>query len=372
MRATEAIARQLSSLGVDHYFVVTGGAIAPLVDEVARRRRCEDGNNSNNNDDDDVVVVVAFQHEQAAVMAAEGYYRESGGKKLAAVLVTSGPGVQNTFNGLCGCYYDSVPVLLVCGNVNTSESLDSLNSSNNNKSPRQRGFQEMPVVGAYSQFSVYSKRVCSGRDRTAAGLCRVFAEAVHAATTPRFGPAVVDLPVNVQMDDVGGDDELPDLILQLPAKRPHPIPSSEGDDPAVIDESKLREALELLSAAERPLFLFGAGVRAAGAVEEVDRLVGHFQIPFLLSWGAKDLFHHDHPLNMGSHGVYGSRAANLAVQNCDFLFVLGSRLDSRQTGGRTDLFSGASKKVVVDVDEGEVNKLGQIGIKIALPIVAEL
>ena len=338
MKATEVIVKRLLALGVDHFFLITGGAIAPLVDAISNETNA---------------TMLAFQHEQAAIMAAEGYWRESG--KMAAVIVTSGPGVQNTFNGLCGCFYDTVPVLLICGQVNTVESLDSLVSK-----PRQRGFQEMPVVECFSHFCVYTKKIASEHDRTALGLCEALSAAVKAATTPRFGPAVIDLPVNIQMSDVGA-------IPPLPSKR------VAHEDPSIAFEpKKLMEARDLLLAAQRPLFLFGAGVRAARAVSEIKQLVRQLNIPFLLSWGAKDLFPHDDALNIGSPGVYGSRAANIAVQNCDILFIIGSRLDSRQTGGRLDLFSQASKKIMVDIDADEIGKLGESGIPIALSFVCEL
>jgi acetolactate synthase-1/2/3 large subunit len=128
----------------------------------------------------------------------------------------------------------------------------------------------------------------------------------------------------------------------------------------------------MFEASSRPLILFGAGVRSSGSHRLAHDLVDALNVPYVLSWGAKDLFEDKHPLNCGSHGVYGSRAANLAVQNCDFMLILGSRLDTRQTGGSLPCFAPSAKKVMVDLDSEEIGKLVEKGCKIDLPIITEL
>jgi acetolactate synthase I/II/III large subunit len=133
----ESLIDQLAEHNIDTYFLVTGGAIAPFVDAVGQSSR---------------VKYYCFQHEQAAAMAAEGYYRASG--KIGAVLVTSGPGAQNLINGICGCWFDSIPCLFITGQVNVKESLDSIKSR-----PRQLGFQEMPVVSMVSECTKFSTKL---------------------------------------------------------------------------------------------------------------------------------------------------------------------------------------------------------------------
>lgn len=341
MKGCDVILDLLLARGIDTFFVITGGAIVPLIDAIGRKEL------------QGSAKMVAFQHEQGAAFAAEGYWRETG--RLPAVVVTSGPGIQNVLNGLCGCYYDSIPMLVISGQVNTAESLDAISSK-----PRQRGFQEMPVVDSFGHFCKYAKKLKYVHDLFGHEIFEVFSSAIKAATTPRFGPSLIDLPVNIQMCDVD-----PSFVLP-PAERNMitgyaPVPSHVHD-----------ELLQMLEAASRPLIIFGAGFRASGSEHLGGALVQRLAVPFCLSWGAKDLFDEEHHLNCGSHGVYGSRSANLAVQNCDLLIVLGSRLDTRQTGGNLSLFAPTAKKVVVDCDSDEVGKLVEKGCTIQLPVIAEL
>ena len=342
MKGCDVIVDLLISLGVDTYFVLTGGAIVPFIDAVGRR----------NNE----TTLVAFQHEQAAAMAAEGYWRESG--RLPAVLVTSGPGIQNVLNALCGCFYDSVPLLVISGQVNTSESLDAISSR-----PRQRGFQEMPVVESFGHFCKYAKKIKYVHDLFGHEIFDVFTTAYEAATTPRFGPVLIDLPVNIQMCEVFTELE-------------RPVPFNQKD---VLKkrvnshaQAKCEKVLDLLLSAARPLVVFGAGVRASGSRDLAHEFIDQFKIPFCTSWGAKDLFDDANSNNCGCIGVYGSRAANFAVQNCDVLWILGSRLDTRQTGGNLARFAATAKKVMVDIDSEEIGKLVEKGCQIHFPIVLEL
>ena len=322
MLACDLIVDILLKRGIDAFFVITGGAIVPLIDALGRRQGA------------DSFKMIPFQHEQAAAMAAEGYWRETG--RLAAVIVTSGPGIQNVLNGLCGCFYDSIPMLVVSGQVNTSESLDSISSC-----PRQRGFQEMPVVESFKHFCVYAKKLMYVNDLSGREIFDSFNSAITAATTPRFGPALIDLPVNIQMAEIPSTTTDTFHTTNLVSFKP-PAPSSDSE--VCLIEIIFPRLLEMLSAAERPLIIFGAGVRASSSCHLARTLVEQLDVPFCLTSAAKDLFEDTHHLNCGSHGVYGSRAANIVVQNCDVLFILGSRLDTRQTGGSLPKFAQLQRK----------------------------
>ena len=308
MKVTDYIIDLLIKSGIDTFFAVTGGAIVPLIDAVSKRD----------------VQLVFFQHEQSAAMACEGVFRETG--KIAAVLVTSGPGIQNTMNGICGCWYDSIPALFISGQVNTSESLHTIKSR-----PRQRGFQEMPVIESLGHFTVFSKRV---ENNTIQHITDVFTSALQKIKSGRFGPAIIDFPVNIQMSSL----------------------------------YNISDIVKTISESKQPLVLYGMGIRHSKS----EHLVKKLKLPFVTSWAAKDLFPHDDEFNNGCIGVYGSRAANFAIQNCDCLVILGSRLDTRQTGGCLQTFSTQSKKIMVDIDEHEINKLIESGITIELPIVCDL
>jgi acetolactate synthase I/II/III large subunit len=311
---------QLADNGIDTYFLVTGGAIAPFVDAVGLSKRAK---------------YYCFQHEQAAAMAAEGYWRASG--KVAAVLVTSGPGAQNLINGICGCWFDSIPCLFVTGQVNMKESLDSIASR-----PRQLGFQEMPVVSMVSDCTKFSTKITSA-DQVA----DVFSRALSAMLNGRQGPAVIDLPVNVQMDPTP-----PHFQLKIVKD-----PLGEISVPDTVSE--------MIRNAKRPLVVIGNGARGCNLSEWLN-------VPFVTSWAAIDMVPHDHPMRVGSHGVYGERVANYAIQNADLLVILGSRMDTRQTGGNLALFSHKSKRIMVDIDVQEISKLGERGFHVDVPLVGSV
>jgi len=308
--------------GIDTYFVITGGAIVPFINSISKNPK---------------VKYYCFQHEQSAAMAAEGYYRSCG--KIAAVCVTSGPGVQNILNGVCGCWYDSVPAFFISGQVNTTEDLTNFVSK-----PRQTGFQEMPVADMFmgvTKKSIHVPQVSQIRD--------ILSDLLITVKTPRYGPVLMDLPVNIQMSSVVGF--CPSTVTSFKYNQKHTYDISR-----YIEVSK------------RPLIVFGHGVKLAGAEKEALDFVQKSGIPFLVSWGAFDICGTDHPLRMGSPGVYGDRYANFAIQNADLIISIGSRLDSRQIGGNASLFSRHSKKIMVDVDNHEITKMGEKGIGIDFKI----
>ena len=302
MKVSEYIINFLIKNDMTTVFAVTGGAIAPLIDAASKKIR-----------------VIFFQHEQAAAMACEGFFRETG--KIGVVMVTSGPGIQNAYNGICGCWYDGIPAIFISGQVSMSESLDKLKSK-----PRQKGFQEMPVTESIGPFTKFCKKIT---DTNLKHITDIFSNAVAQMINGRPGPVLIDFPVNIQMSTI----------------------------------HNITEIVQTISESKKPLVVYGMGMRYA----ESDRL----NIPFVTSWAAKDLFPHDDPFNIGSIGIYGAREANFAVQNCDCLIILGSRLDTRQTG-YTRKFSNQSKKIMVDIDENEIEKLNESGIQIDFSIVSDL
>jgi acetolactate synthase-1/2/3 large subunit len=318
MNICDYIIETLYLNGIDTYFVITGGAIVPFINAIARNPK---------------VKYYCFQHEQSAAMAAEGYYRSCG--KIAGVCVTSGPGVQNILNGVCGCWYDSVPAFFISGQVNTAEDLSNFVSK-----PRQTGFQEMPVADMFRDVTKESLHVPD-----VLKVKHTLTRLIQTMKTPRYGPVLMDLPVNIQMSSLEGLQ--PSTILSTKSHQKHIYDISK-----YVQESK------------RPLVIFGHGVKLAGATKEALEFVEKSGLPFLVSWGAFDICGTDHPLRLGSPGVYGDRYANYAIQNADLLISIGSRLDSRQIGGNASLFSKHSKKIMVDIDDHEITKMGEKGINI--------
>ena len=324
MNTCDYIIETLYLNGIDTYFVITGGAIVPFINAIARNPK---------------VKYYCFQHEQSAAMAAEGYYRSSG--KTAGVVVTSGPGVQNILNGVCGCWYDSVPAFFISGQVNTKEDLSNFKSK-----PRQTGFQEMPVAKMFEDVTKKSLHVPE-----LSQLEGVLKELLTEIKTPRYGPVLMDLPVNLQMSTI--EDVNINLVTHSRLVTPQ------------YDISKY------IHNSQRPVIIFGHGVKLAGAEKEAIEFAEKTKIPFLVSWGAFDICGTDHPLRIGSPGVYGDRVANYAIQNADLIISIGSRLDSRQIGGSGPMFSVHSKKIMVDVDIHEINKMSEKNVPIDLGIVSD-
>jgi acetolactate synthase-1/2/3 large subunit len=324
MNTCDYIIETLYLNGIDTYFVITGGAIVPFINAIARNPK---------------VKYYCFQHEQSAAMAAEGYYRASG--KTAGVVVTSGPGVQNILNGVCGCWYDSIPAFFISGQVNTKEDLSNFKSN-----PRQTGFQEMPVAKMFEDVTKKSLHVPE-----LSQLEGVLKELLTELKTPRYGPVLMDLPVNLQMSSI----ENVNINLITHSRRVTPQ----------------YDISEYLYKSKRPVVVFGHGVKLAGAEKEAMMFIEKTGIPFLVSWGAFDLCASDHPLRIGSPGVYGDRVANYAIQNADLIISIGSRLDSRQIGGSGPMFSPHSKKIMVDIDIEEINKMPEKGVEIDLGIVSD-
>jgi len=314
---------------IDTFFLVTGGAIVPTIDYIGQHPK---------------VKYYCFQHEQAAAMAAEGYYRTT--DKIGAVLTTSGPGAQNLLNGVCGCWYESIPCIFITGQVSTYESSDSIDTN-----PRQLGFQETPIVDSFKGFTKFAAKVTKKENTET-----IVKSAIKACKTGRFGPCLIDFPVDIQTTNSMWDTFTIEKITH--------------DKVVDIDlDDKVSVLGDMLNKSKRPLILLGHGVRLSNSAEKAKQLIERLNIPFVVSWGGFDLIDHSHERFIGDLGVYGRRGANFAVQNCDLLISIGSRLDTRQTGGNLKTFARDAKKVMVDIDFNELYK-GR-GLNIDLPIQSD-
>jgi len=311
---------------IDTFFLVTGGAIVPTIDYIGQHPKAK---------------YYCFQHEQAAAMAAEGYFRTT--DKIGAVLTTSGPGAQNLLNGVCGCWYESIPCIFITGQVSTYESNDCIDAN-----PRQLGFQETPIVESFSPFTKFSAKIVNKKDTES-----IIKSAIKNCKEGRFGPCLIDFPVDIQT-----------------SSSTFTIEKITNDKVVDIDLCKKISVLEdMLHTSKRPLILLGHGVRLSGAINKAKKLINRSNIPFVVSWGGFDLIDHSHKRFIGDIGVYGKRGANFAIQNCDLLISIGSRLDTRQTGGDLSKFAREAKKVMVDIDFNELYK-GR-GLNINLPIQSD-
>lgn len=326
MNTCDFVIETLYKNNIDTYFVLSGGSIVPFIDAIAKNSK---------------VKYFCFQHEQSAAMAAEGYFRSCG--KIAAVCVTSGPGVQNILNGVCGCWYDSIPAFFITGQVNTVDDLTNFKCT-----PRQGGFQEMPVVDMFKHVTKQSLHVPNVNT-----ISSILEQLITTVKTHRYGPVLMDFPVNIQMSTMC------DNITQFVYRKPD-----------VVDTTY--DLSSYIECSQRPLIIFGHGIQLAKVEEKAILFAEKANIPFVVSWGAFDMCSTEHYLRVGSLGVYGDRHANFAVQNADLLIIMGSRMDNRQTGGHISGFSQYSKKIMIDIDAHEIEKMNEKGIHIDYKICTNL
>lgn len=326
MKLSDYVVDFIVKQDVTHIFEMIGGAIAHLVDSTYHRKD---------------INCVSIHHEQAGAFAAEGYARMNG--KLGVALATSGPGALNLLTGIGSCYFDSVPCLFITGQVNTYE-------YKFNRPLRQLGFQETDIVNIAKPLTKYAELITDPQS-----IRYHLEKAVCLAQTGRPGPVLLDIPMNIQRAEID-PNKLESFFKSSEYK--------ENNHPITWDTNTINQILLLISKAERPLVLVGGGIRTAGGTEEFLKFIEKTKIPVVSSLMGLDAIPHDHPSYFGLIGSYGNRYSNLALANCDFLLILGSRLDTRQTGTRPDTFSRQSKKVHVDIDNNELN--AKIKVDIAL------
>jgi acetolactate synthase-1/2/3 large subunit len=318
IRLADYVMRSLADWGVRHIFLVTGGGAMHLNDALGREDR---------------LAYICHHHEQAAAMAAEGYARVSG--KPGIVSVTAGPGGVNALNGVFGAWTDSVPMLVISGQVKRETCMASLEISG----LRQLGDQEVDIVRMAAGITKYAVMVNDPKT------IRYHLErAFHLAQSGRPGPCWLDIPIDVQAS----------LIDES---------SLEGYDPGEDDlrwdaaqvSAECRQVIDRIQASARPVILAGTGVRAAGALEEFERVIHLLGIPVTTAW-THDLIPSDDELFCGRPGTIGERAGNFTVQNSDTLLVLGSRLNIRQVSYNWKAFARDAYKIQVDIDAAELQK----------------
>ena len=328
MKLSDYVAEFLANQGVKEAFVLTGGCIVHIIDSVASTEN---------------INYLPVQHEQSGAMAADAYARVSGGVGVA--MATSGPGATNLLTGVCCSYYDSIPVVLITGQVPTSQ-------LKRNSQSRQIGFQETDVVSIFGSITKYAVLIDNAED-----IRYELEKAFFIAKEGRPGPVLLDICDDIQRADIN-PDELRQYII--PEIKPSKI------------SSLLDSMISLINVSKRPLMVFGGGVRAAGAVQLAREVIDLLGIPFTLTWGAMDCMPGDHPKYVGGFGVTSGRAGNFAVQNADLLLCFGTRLDTHEAGPSYQTFAREAKKVVIDIDPAEQKKYREMGLEIDLLITADV
>lgn len=315
MKLSDYVIRFIEAQGVRHVFMVPGGGAMHLNDSLGQSKS---------------ITWVCNLHEQASAMAAETYAKATG--NLGVGLFTTGPGGTNAITGLAGAWLDSTPCLFISGQVKRPD-------LKGRTGVRQMGVQEVDIVRAVKGMTKYAVLVTDPES------IRFHLErAVHLARSGRPGPVWIDIPLDVQAATV---DETRLRGFRAPRK---------ARAPADLPEN-IAKILEMLGAAERPLILAGNGVRLSGAQEEFRALARALKVPVLLTWLAIDLFAHDEDNLVGKPGTVAPRGVNFALQNADFLLVIGARLDFTITGYAPERLARGAKKIMVDIDPAEIAKL---------------
>ena len=303
--------------GVEFVFGYPGGAVLPIYDELFS---------------DDRIRHILVRHEAGAAHAAEGYARSTG--KPGVVLVTSGPGATNAITGIADAFMDSIPLVVITGQVATN--LIGTDA-----------FQEADTVGLTRHCTKHNYLV-----KDPADLAATIEEAFEIATTGRPGPVVIDIPKNVQVATA--------LLADAPARR-----NARYMPRTVASPDEIGEAIDLIANAERPIFYTGGGVinsgpRASVLLRRLQELTGAPITSTLMGLGA---FPADHPEWLGMLGMHGTLEANMAMNQCDVMVNIGARFDDRVTG-RLDAFSPGSTKIHIDIDRSSINKVVPVDLGI--------
>lgn len=320
MKASDYIAEFLVGLGVKDIFLISGGGMMHLLDSLGK-----------NND----LNIICNLNEQASSICADAYSVYTG--DLGVCMLTTGPGGTNAVTGIAAAYLDSNPVLAISGQCKTSD-FASL------RGVRQFGAQEVDIVSVVSPITKYAVKI-TDKDTLRYHL----EKAVYLASHGRKGPVWLDIPLDIQASQVEHESMKGFLEEERGRK---------------TDERELaisvKKTLELLEKAQRPVILLGAGITLSGAAKDVRELGEALGVPMLTTWRAKDVLWEEHSLYFGSPGIPTTRYSNYVLQNCDFLLIVGSRLNSALTAYDEPHFAYNARKVMVDIDEKEINKLDMV------------
>lgn len=310
MKASDYIAGFLESQGVTVVFEVIGGMITHLIDSLHQSGK---------------IRIVSLHHEQGAAFAVDGFGRMQG--QPAVAMATSGPGATNLLTGIGSCYFDSVPAVFITGQVNRHE-------LRGERAVRQLGFQETDIVAMARPVTKAAWAIEQAEE-----IPQRLREAFALACSGRPGPVLLDIPMDLQRVD-----------LTQPLV-PWVAPAGSHSSASLLPD----HFLSSLAGARRPLVIAGSGAAQTPVRTAVRAALEQLNVPVVCSLLGNDLLPARHPLRVGFHGSYGNRWANHAIGSADWLLVLGSRLDIRQTGADVESFRSGKRIFHVDVDPAEIN-----------------
>ena len=322
MRLADYVADFLVEHGVSDCFSVVGGGAMHLNDALGHK----EGLN-----------VTYNHHEQACAIAAEAYARLD--NKIAAVCVTTGPGGTNALTGVVGGWLDSIPMLIISGQVRY-DTTARYALQYTGQPLRAMGDQEYDIVRSVEPMTKYAAMLEDPAD-----IRYMLEKAWHLATTGRPGPSWIDIPVNFQGSYIETDD-----------LRGYSHKEDDALLPEPLDNEVVAEVLGKIRKAKRPVFHAGYGIRLSGGYEAFRRVLDKLGIPVVTYWNAVDLIEDDHPLYVGRAGNMGDRPGNWAIQNADLILAVGTRISIRQVGYNWKTWARAAEVIMVDIDRAEMKK----------------
>lgn len=332
IKLSDYVASFLADNGITDVFTVTGGGAMHLNDSLGHEPRLHCTYN---------------HHEQGCAVAAEGYARLT--RRIAAVCVTSGPGGTNAITGVMGGWLDSIPMLVLSGQVKFSTTIKSTDLP-----LRQLGDQEFNITDCVKCMTKYAVMVIEPNT------IRYHLErALYLATHGRRGPAWLDIPLNVQGATIDTDD----LIAYDPAEDAASVTAPRAT------KKQAKAVVERIRKAKRPVILAGEGIRIGGAAEKFLEVIERLGVPVVTAWNAHDLLWDDHPLYCGRPGTVGTRGGNFVLQNSDLMISLACRMNIRQISYNWENFAHGAYKIAVDIDDAELHKPT---LSLDMPIQADI
>jgi acetolactate synthase-1/2/3 large subunit len=281
-------------------------------------------------------------------MAADSVGRIT--NNFGVAIATSGPGATNLITGIAGCFYDSVPVVFITGQVSTTR-------LSGNTGVRQMGFQETPIVEIVKPITKYAVQIHRPEQ-----IILELQKCIQMATTGRKGPTLIDIPDDIQRMEIELlEDFLPLSNIDLIEKE-HPL----------ISDSEWNLLQDLVKNAKRPVVILGWGVHLAGSENIIREFLDELKWPVVLTWAAADILDSNVLYRVGTFGTHGTRAANFTVQNADLILSIGSRLDTKSTGSPVKSFARDAKRIMVDLDPTEISKFEKLDWNVDLPLLIDL
>jgi acetolactate synthase-1/2/3 large subunit len=318
MKLSDIVFDFLANKGIDTVFTVSGGGCMHLTDSLGNNKKLK---------------YICNHHEQACAISAEAYFRTK--NKPGCILVTTGPGGTNALTGVLCSYQDSIPMIVISGQVPT-------NQLSKNTGCRQIGQQEFNIVDTVKHMTKYSVLILNKNN-----ILYELEKAYDIAISGRPGPVWIDIPLDIQNSNI----DIKDLKTFLKKDR-YSLWSK------IINKIKLNKLKKLISQSKKPIIVAGNGIRSSNTTKEFYRFVHQLNIPVITGpHSSVDIINNDYPLYAGRFGLLGQRSSNYIIQDSDLVISLGSRLNPKMIGYDSSRFAPNAKKIIIDVDKSEIKKL---------------